>query len=231
MLAEMIKSRQWDLLRMLVQYTFEGKLKDPIAPIPSSAGDYVIYLYGTKSLQLQWISDLDVLCKQGYLSYKWNRMSNGKLYSLTNAGIQAAMNQHQYPLNSFKQNMVEDRLEIMPATIQTPKSVLKEIRSMNPQLRQALTKALPANDFVAISRTIAHIIQYLESANPTLPQLHHFLNLIGQQLVTALSNCTTIETSQHISRAFALFGDWSEQAVTLLGMLEAYREEKETTES
>ncbi len=76
-----LNERQKDLLRKLVSFLSESKLKDPFAPFPlgNPTTHYVLYLRRDKSYKFKHISDLDALCDADYLSYKWHRLGSTKL--------------------------------------------------------------------------------------------------------------------------------------------------------
>jgi hypothetical protein len=90
------------LLSTLVHLINEGKLKDPIVPIPVRNGksgglEYVLHLRGADSFYFKNISDLDIFCDLGLMAFRWNRQGIGKLYSLTKLGQAAAENQFEQP--------------------------------------------------------------------------------------------------------------------------------------
>ncbi len=210
---ESVITRQRELLWNLVQYTFEGKLKETIAPVPLDSGDYAIYLRREKSFKIKWISDLDALCDQGFMTFRWNRMSNGKLYCLTDAGIQAA-------LAISNKNASRKKPQLVVEEDRTPGAMLKKVRKMNPALRQALAKALPASEFIGISRAIARVIQLLESPQSEMSQINELLVPLGKRLFSSFAACQTISTGKEVAKAIAIFGEWSEAAYRYIERME-----------
>jgi hypothetical protein len=94
--------QQEHLLSTLVQLTNEGKLKDPIVPIPIRNGkngslEYVLHLRGADSYHFKNIGDMDIFCDLGLMAFRWNRQGIGKLYSLTKAATAAVENQFERP--------------------------------------------------------------------------------------------------------------------------------------
>jgi hypothetical protein len=99
-----LTDQQEELLSTLVRLTFEGKLKDPIVPIPIKNGksnrlEYVLHLRETDSFRFTNISDLDALCDADLLSFRWNRSGIGKLYSLTKAAAEAVKSSFEQPFS------------------------------------------------------------------------------------------------------------------------------------
>jgi hypothetical protein len=90
------------LLSSLVHLTNEGKLKDPVVPIPVRNGksgslEYVLHLRGADSFYFKNISDLDTFCDLGLMVFRWNRQGIGKLYSLTRSASAAVDNEFERP--------------------------------------------------------------------------------------------------------------------------------------
>lgn len=97
-----LTAEQEALLSTLVRLTKEGKLSDPIVPIPvkdSQSGrlEFVLHLKGENSFYFKSISDLDVFCDFGLMTFRWNRQGIGKLYSLTGAGTAAVEDDFEKP--------------------------------------------------------------------------------------------------------------------------------------
>ncbi|RMG97558.1 MAG: hypothetical protein D6706_08350 [Chloroflexi bacterium] len=93
-----LTARQKDLLRTLVALTQEGKLSDPIIPIPfGTPTQYAVYLRGAESFRFKHLSDLDALCDAGLLRFRWNRQGTGKLYTITQAGFTAVSTNFSLP--------------------------------------------------------------------------------------------------------------------------------------
>jgi hypothetical protein len=86
---------QRSLLKSLVSFIRDGKLKEPIGafPVGNPPTAYAIHLRGENSFVFEDYGDLDALCQAGMLSFRWNRTGMGKLYFLTEAG-QTAVSQN-----------------------------------------------------------------------------------------------------------------------------------------
>lgn len=94
-----LNERQKDLLRKLVSFLSESKLKEPFVPFPlgNPTTHYVLYLRQAKNFKFKHFSDLDILCDADYLSYRWHRSGSAKLYSITKAGFDAVKNDFHAP--------------------------------------------------------------------------------------------------------------------------------------
>jgi hypothetical protein len=93
---------QQQLLSTLVRLTNEGKLRDPIVPIPVGHGksgvlEYVLHLRGENSFSFKNVSDMDRFCELGLMTFRWNRQGIGKLFTLTGKAITAVENQFEQP--------------------------------------------------------------------------------------------------------------------------------------
>lgn len=86
---------QRSLLKALVSFIQDGKLKEPIGafPVGNPPTAYAIHLRGENSFIFEDYGDLDALCQAGMLTFHWNRTGMGKLYFLTEAG-QTAVSQN-----------------------------------------------------------------------------------------------------------------------------------------
>lgn len=86
-----VSDRQKDLLRHLVRFVQESKLKEPIVPFPlrEPHTHYVLHLRGADSFKFKHISDMDALADAGFLMFRWNRVGNTKLFFITKAGFKA----------------------------------------------------------------------------------------------------------------------------------------------
>jgi hypothetical protein len=90
---------QRSLLKSLVAFIRDGKLKEPIGafPVGNPPTAYAIHLRREKSFIFEDYGDLDALCQAGMLGFRWNRTGMGKLYFLTEAGETAVSQDFQDP--------------------------------------------------------------------------------------------------------------------------------------
>jgi hypothetical protein len=94
---------QRSLLKSLVLFIQEGKLKEPIGvfPVGNPPTAYAIHLRGQNSFIFENYGDLDALCQAGMLSFRWNRTGMGKLFFLTEAGKTAVSQSFKAPITSI----------------------------------------------------------------------------------------------------------------------------------
>jgi hypothetical protein len=204
-----LKNRQKELLRNLVQLTFEGKLKDPIVPFPLGHPDirFALHLYGTDSFIFKHISDLDILCDAELLSYRWNRHGTGKLYSITKAGYKAVENDFALPSSLLERHI--DIIDMMSAmsghAIQVPglaehvvladvvrDPVLRHtaVTSLADGLRKTAESILPWSSFVVYEKEITRLQEELLRAQPGATRL--------QTLAATLAFAGEIETDLEV---------------------------------
>lgn len=99
-----LTAAQQQFLSTLVRLTNEGKLKDPIVPIPVQNGksgtlEYVLHLRGEDSFYFKNIGDLDIFCNMGFMTFRWNRQGIGKLFTLTQSAVSAVENEFELPFS------------------------------------------------------------------------------------------------------------------------------------
>lgn len=94
---------QRSLLKSLVSFIQDGKLKEPIGafPLGNPPTAYAIHLRGENSFVFEDYGDLDALCQAGMLSFRWNRTGMGKLYFLTEAGQTAVSQNFKAPVTAI----------------------------------------------------------------------------------------------------------------------------------
>jgi hypothetical protein len=93
-----LTDKQKELLRKLIKYVEERKLREPIAPVGTDQG-YFIPLRGGGSLEHQGdlIGDLDALCDAGLISARYGAKGT-KFYNVKPAGYDAVDNNFGTPL-------------------------------------------------------------------------------------------------------------------------------------
>lgn len=144
-----ITNAQKTLLRTLIGFIEDGKLKEPIVPFPASktTTQFVLHLQGEDSFVFKRISDMDSLCDAGMLRYRWNRHGTGKLYYVTEAGAAAARNDFQIPETPFGQNVSLSHLTAFLSSGQITLGNIKETKTVteiaaDPVLRHTAVTSL-----------------------------------------------------------------------------------------
>ncbi|MCB8947351.1 MAG: hypothetical protein H6653_04970 [Ardenticatenaceae bacterium] len=158
----LLTTDQKTLLRTLLGFIEDGKLKEPIVPFPAekSANQFVIHIRGEESFRFNKISDLDSLCDAGLLRYRWNRLGNGKLYYVTKAAATAVANDFNAPPEPFGENL---SLALLVATLSGGQVTLDGIKDSKTVLEIA-------DDPVLRHTAVSHLIASLQkTAEQLLP--------------------------------------------------------------
>ena len=85
-MKQKLTPEQIDLFCNLAKLKEEGRLFEPIRPIPVEAERYVVYLRGEQNFFFNDYGDIDALCAVGLVDYSLSRMGTAKLFSITKAG-------------------------------------------------------------------------------------------------------------------------------------------------
>lgn len=162
----LLTSEQKTLLTTLVGFIEEGKLKEPLSPFPAGnpTTEYVLYLKGEKSFKFKRISDLDSLCDFGLLRYRWNRLGNGRLYYITEAGATAVANNFKAPLATLGQELSLVRLT---ATLSSGHIMLEGIKDSK-------TIAEVVGDPILRHTAVTQLITSLQKTAKTLFTWEHY---------------------------------------------------------
>jgi hypothetical protein len=219
-LLQAVSERQFALLTRLARFTLEGKLADPIVPVPLEDGDYVIYVAQEQSLRVRWISDFDALCHQGYLAFRWNRMSNGRLYSVTQAGIRAAKTQIGWQLPAA----VLKRLESVEAEEDSsgrrnPKrqrELMGQMRLAGASLRRHISLIMAGPRVTDTILAVTQVERRLETGEAGLAHINRIVADIGAVLAEVVAAVEDAASGKQAAQALSVFGQWSHTVYELL---------------
>ncbi|MEM7802321.1 MAG: hypothetical protein AAF633_24225, partial [Chloroflexota bacterium] len=192
---------QTALLSQLIENKENGELIEPFIPLPIGPGQYIIYLKTKPSIQVRWISDLDVLCLTGYLTFQWNRMSTAKAYWVSQFTVTE-------PNRDIVENIDPETLKELPIEFRAvPKE--EDVRSVNHiGLKEALGDVIPYADFqdtIALLTDIDWMIQQVKPNHRTILQKVDEVQMIAQSFMRAAR--TFEELSKHSALHKAL-GEW-----------------------
>ncbi len=220
-----LTQRQKKLLYQLVDHQQNGRLHEPFGLIPIGASEYAIYLRYQTSMHVYWASDLDVLCVYGYLDYKWNRMSNAKLYSVSKTA-QQLFKSGQLAINeqpSTENQLIKDRLDIQPVifsakhTIQRNRiSLLQAADELLVILKQELGETLEG---VVLGDAIAEITAVQDMYYMILPEtavIDQSLHRLSQHITDQLIAATTTEGKLAAAQTLVSFSSWTHIIFQLL---------------
>lgn len=225
MKSPQLTQRQKKLLYQLVDHQQNGRLLEPFGLIPTGASEYAIYLRYQTSMHVYWASDLDVLCVYGYLNYKWNRMSNAKLYSVSKTA-QQLFKSGQLAINeqtSTKNQLLKDRLDIQPVilsakpTIQHNRvSLLQAADVLHSIMKQELRGMLEG---ITLGDAIAEITAVQDMYYMILPEtavIDQNLHRLSQRITNQLAAATTTAGKLAAAQTLVSFSSWTHIIFQLL---------------
>lgn len=198
-----MNSHQKELLRTLVHYAREGKIKETIVPIPfGEPTRFAILVHGQDSFIFRRISDLDSLCDAGYMQYRWNRQGLGKIYTITEAGFTAVDDDFQAPPIGFDLNVaelihvmsggtikvsgLEERMDLS-RIVDDPVLRHTAVDALTSQLLPAARSELSWADFTIYEKATRRLKEELFYTRPSPTRL--------QKLVCILAGLADIKTS------------------------------------
>ncbi len=175
-MAGSLSLEQKALLVRLVNYALERKIDQTVVPVPVGPSEYAIYVRHEPSLRLTRLSDLDALCAADVLSYRFNRMGNGKVYLLSTRSFHAVEEWRQEPVeidHEAVRRLSESRVAGERGLL------LEQVAVQEAALRQRLPAATPPE----IMRRIYFVGEHLTGDDPNRVQISFQLRLIGRYLV------------------------------------------------
>ncbi len=213
-----LTQRQKKLLYQLVTHQINGRLDEPFGLVPTGAAEYAIYLRYQSRMRVYWASDLDVLCVYGYLDYKWNRMSNAKLYSVSKTARQL-FKSGQLAINgqlATDEQLIEGRLRVQPF-VSTAKPPIQRNRVSLLQSADASLVILKKDlgdilEGVVLGDAIAEITAVQDMYYMILPEtavIDHNLHHLSQRITNQLTTATTTRGKLAVTQALLSFSSWS----------------------
>lgn len=201
MKAPSLSVSQTTLLSQLIENKANGELIEPFIPLPIGPGQYIIYLKTKPSIQVRWISDLDVLCLTGYLTFQWNRMSTAKAYWVSQFTITE-------PNEEIVESLNPEILKELPIEFHAvPKE--EDVRSANHVgLKEALGNVIPYADFqdtVALLTKIDWMIQQVKPNYRTILQKVDEVQMVAQSFMRAARTFDEIQKHATLHKAL---GEW-----------------------
>lgn len=193
---------QLKLLERLAFYFWQGKLYDPIVPIPRSTRNYAIYVRGEDSLILDSTKDLDALVDIGVLSWEFNRMGNGRMYVIDKAAAKI--------LDTFR--MLEPQA-VKGKQAQAWSQERMRFTELSRSLKGALAGLLGSRALEEAIMSLEVVKGEVHSAEPNPIRISEQLQTVGGAILTnftdeerALATCNTLD----------IFTAWSRLAYQLL---------------
>jgi hypothetical protein len=195
---------QRSLLKSLVSFIRDGKLKEPIGafPVGNPPTAYAIHLRGENSFVFEDYGDLDALCQAGMLSFRWNRTGMGKLYFLTEAG-QTAVSQN------FKASATILGFDVyLPDVIQAMSGGTLMLANLPPVSLSELVEDLPLRRLV-----VEMVVERLVTAVYVLLPKEDFTTYkaVAKQFADCLLHMPTTETD--LKQMFHALSFWEEIAI------------------
>ncbi|MFK7801983.1 MAG: hypothetical protein AB8G95_10145 [Anaerolineae bacterium] len=219
--------RQKKLLQQLAELRKTKQLAEPFTPFPVDLMNYVVYLRSRYNLRIQWISDLEVLCLAGYLTYEWNRMWTSKKYAVSKAGMGILDDPVFITKDDYKREhpSLSGFDLFIDSTTQPPSNesfnhlLIADLEKMTIALKEAFTNALSGVELGNVVAELNLVTSHLMTAQPDKNDIANSIQIMGneimQQVAADLGNPMAADSS-HLLMVFSL---WNKQVVKRL-MLE-----------
>ena len=180
-----LTSAQIDLLCNLARLKQEGRLYEPIRPIPTEADQYVVYLRGNQNFFFKDFGDIDALCVVGLLDYDLTRMGTAKLFRVSKLGMTL------YESGELSAEIALEQID--------------HLHKATSELKIALGTMLAGE---ALSRALAEIT-FVESQLGATHRNHTRTQTALQRLHQMIGNRFHFVSLDEAVQASAAFGDWA----------------------
>lgn len=215
-----LTQRQINLLYVLVDHWQNGRLIEPFGLVPINASEYVIYVRQQSSMRLRHADDLDALCLNGYLEYSWNRLSNGKLYSVTKLArlafksgqlvMRAELTESVAPVVVANNHLSPENQEYM--------TLLAETNRVRMQLKREMTAVLYGTELGDAVAELTAVQDMYYMVRPETAVIAQTLHQIGSRLMAEFAAVDGVEDSLAVSQVLVTFGAWTRLIFQLLSL-------------
>ena len=219
--------RQKKLLQQLAELRKTKQLDEPFTPFPIDLMNYVVYLRSRYNLRIQWISDLEVLCLAGYLTYEWNRMWTAKRYAVSETGMAILEDEAFITKDDYKREhpSLSGFDLFIDSTTQPPTNesfnhlLLADLEKLTLALKEAFAQALSGDELGTVVAELNHIISHLMTAKPDKNEISKSIKIIGNVIMVQAADDLGNEKAADSSHLLMVFSLWNKQVVKRL-MLE-----------
>jgi len=206
-----LTQRQINLLHTLVDHQRNGRLIEPFGLVPVNVSEYVIYVRQRSSLRLRFADDIDALCHNGYLDHDWNRLSNGKVYTVTKLA-QLAFKSGELIMRQEKPALFispPSKNGHLSADAQSYMVLLDEVNKMRVVLKREMSLVLYGTNLGDAVAELTAVQDMYYMARPETAVIVQALHQIGERLMAQLPIVDTMEDRLAIAQAIATFGEWT----------------------
>lgn len=199
-----LTTSQVDLLEKLVMYAREGKLYDPIVPIPAGLHGFRIYVRQEDSLTIASLGDLDALVECGMLSFNFNRMGDGKIYHI-----------EKMAKMTVDPNLILADLSLEEQQRKAWARLRRRFMDVARVLKLSLGQILQIDDLNAAIAELQSVKEQIDLKEPDLAVVREGLHRIGLLLAQGFREW---EHSAETADLYQLFGEWSSLAIELVDL-------------
>lgn len=215
-----LTQRQINLLYTLVDHQRNGRLTEPFGLVPINASESVIYIRQQSSMRLRHADDLDALCLNGYLDYTWNRLSNGRIYTVTKLAqlafksgeltVREEKTKSQIPMLPINSNLSPEHQEYM--------SLLHEANHIRMVLKREMAVVLYGANLGDAIAEITAVQDLYYMVRPETAVIAQILQQIGGRLMAQFTTTDSIEDQLSAAQAVTTFGIWTRLIFQLLSL-------------
>lgn len=195
---------QVDLLEKLVAYHADGKLYDPIVPIPAGLFGYKIYVRKEESLSITSLSDLDALVACGMLRFNYNRMGDGKVYHMEKLGEVTIDPKMILPAESLEEQQRKAWARLR-----------RRFMDIGRVLKLSLGQILGVDDLNAVVANLQVIKAQVDLLEPDSELVREHIQQMARLITKGFASW---KHSAETADVLQLFGEWSGLAIELLDL-------------
>jgi len=216
--------RQKKLLQQLAELRKTNQLPDPFTPFPVDLMNYVVYLRSRYNLRIQWISDLEVLCLAGYLTYEWNRMWTAKKYAVSPTGLAILDDksfitkedyQREHPSMSGFDLFIDSTTQ-PPSNESFNHLLIADLEKINIALKEAFAKGVSGAELGTMVAELNHVNSHLMTAEPDKDDIANSIQIMGNAIMRQAAADLGSPMAADSSHLLMVFGLWNKQIVKRL---------------
>ncbi len=209
--------RQKKLIEQLAELKQSKQLIEPMNPFPAGLMNHIVYLRSRYNLRIQVISDLEVLCFAGYLTYEWNRSGLAKVYRVAERAVEVLddpqfITDEDYKIDDESvpgPELFADSTESPPLDESLQSLLFSDFERLTNLLDLNCTKVFEKIEAEDLKNKIKLTLGYLESPVRVDSQVIKNVDAVGRCLQQALSQQIGSKNGTQIAHTITIFSLWS----------------------
>ncbi len=209
--------RQKKLVQQLAELKKSDQLIEPMNLFPAGLMNYIVYLRSRYNLRIQVVSDLEVLCFAGYLTYEWNRSGLAKLYRVADRALEVLddetfITEEDYKIDDESvpaPELFADSTESPPIDESLQSLLFADFKRLTQLLTKKCGQIFDKDAAEEIKSKIGETINCLDSSMRIESQVIKGVDAIGRSLQQALSQEIGSPNGREITHTMTIFGLWA----------------------